>query len=60
MHRIPAHLVVGVSRPKQLESPLRAHAWVESRGGVLIGDLRSREFAPILPPSRTTDPSCPG
>jgi hypothetical protein len=59
MIRIPAHLVVGVSRSKLFES-LRAHAWVESRGDVLIGDFRSREFAPILPPSRSTASSCPG
>ena len=58
--KIPAHLVVAVTRSKQPESPLRAHAWVESRGDVLIGDSRSQEFVPILPRSRPTASSCPG
>lgn len=47
--RRPARLVVGVSRE---ESSLRAHAWVESDGRVILGAANEPEFAP-LPLSRT-------
>jgi hypothetical protein len=58
--RIPAHLVVGVSRQGGPEPLLRAHAWVESRGNVLIGGVQAPEFVSILPASGSTASSCPG
>jgi transglutaminase-like putative cysteine protease len=51
--RIPARLVVGVSR----DGVLRAHAWVESGGVIVLGGAPAPEFAPLPPPSPT---SCPG
>ena len=43
--RIPAHLVVGVTRA---ESALRAHAWVECGGVVVLGGAQSHGFTPLL------------
>ena len=59
--RIPANLVVGVTRA---ESVLRAHAWVESDGVVILGGTQSPGFTPLLrvPASRpsSVSASCPG
>jgi hypothetical protein len=62
MLRIPAHLVVGVSRE---ESTLRAHAWVECGGVVVLGGAQSHGFAPLLHAPASSRPSgvsasCPG
>jgi hypothetical protein len=59
--RIPANLVVGVARA---ESAVRAHAWVESGGVVVLGGTQSQGFTPLLrvgssPPSGISA-SCPG
>ena len=43
--RIPAHLVLGVSRAAPT---LRAHAWVESGGVVVHGGAGVPGFAPLL------------
>lgn len=44
--RHPAQLVIGVERPG--DSSLRAHAWVESAGGVVIGTARDLcRYTPI-------------
>ena len=59
--RVPAHLVVGVSRAPGL----RAHAWVESGGRVVLGGAQAQGLTPLLFPSSETTPSsvassCPG
>jgi hypothetical protein len=51
--RVPARLVVGVSR----DGVLRAHAWVESGGAIVLGARDAGGCAPLPPPSPT---SCPG
>ena len=60
--RIPANLVVGVSRA---ESTLRAHAWVECGGVVILGGAHSPGFTPLLRVPASSRPSsvsvsCPG
>jgi hypothetical protein len=62
MARIPAHIVVGVARA---ESALRAHAWVECGGVVVLGGSRSQGFTPLLHAPLSSRPfavsaSCPG
>ena len=42
--RVPARLVVGVSRP---DSSMRAHAWVESEGRVILGGAQAEHFRPL-------------
>ena len=42
--RIPARLVIGVSRP---EPDLRAHAWVVSGGQVVLGSAQADDFVPF-------------
>jgi hypothetical protein len=42
--RHPARLVVGVSRE---ESSIRAHAWVESEGRVILGSASEPEFVAL-------------
>jgi len=44
--RIPARLVVGVSNPGRKDL-LRAHAWVECGGKVVLGGARASEFSPL-------------
>jgi hypothetical protein len=60
--RIPAQLVVGVSRADPI---LRAHAWVECGGAVVLGAAQAQGLTPLLrapaAESRSTVPSsCPG
>jgi len=60
--RIPAHLLVGVAR---LESSVRAHAWVECGGRVILGGAQAAAFVPLLGRSAASAPSvvvssCPG
>jgi Transglutaminase-like superfamily len=59
--RIPAHLLVGVAR---LGSNLRAHAWVECCGDVVLGGAQAEGLAPLLrAPATSSSPaasSCPG
>jgi hypothetical protein len=42
--RIPARLVIGVGRP---DSVLRAHAWVEHDGHVVLGAVHARGLEPL-------------
>ena len=42
MQRMPARLVIGVSR-----TPLRAHAWVEGDGCVLLGGTQAHDMTPL-------------
>jgi hypothetical protein len=44
----PASLRIGVSKGE--EGNLRAHAWVESRGSIVIGDLKDLSRFDVLPP----------
>ena len=55
--RIPAHLVVGVSRQ---EPTLRAHAWVECDGVVVLGGAQAQGLTPLLGtrPSRPSSLAC--
>jgi hypothetical protein len=59
--RVPAHLVLGVSRAA---STLRAHAWVECGGAVVHGGAHVAGFAPLVPhlpaSSSSVPSSCPG
>jgi hypothetical protein len=60
--RIPAHLVVGVSRS---DATLRAHAWVECGGAMVLGGAQAQGLTPLLdtsPSSRLSavGSSCPG
>ena len=60
--RIPAHLVLGVSRTPPA---LRAHAWVECEGAIVHGGAEARGFAALLSPTppASSSPvvsSCPG
>jgi hypothetical protein len=43
--RIPARLVVGVSTPDRKD--LRAHAWVECGGKIVLGGALAPEFLPL-------------
>ena len=45
MARIPAHLLVGVAR---FGSNLRAHAWVECCGDVVLGGAQAEGLTPLL------------
>ena len=45
MVRIPSHLIVGVTRA---ESTVRAHAWVESRGEVVLGGSQAVGLQPLV------------
>ena len=42
MRHVPARLVIGVSR-----TPLRAHAWVECDGRILLGESQSHGLTPL-------------
>jgi len=42
--RVPARLVVGVDRAGR---NLRAHAWVESRGRIVLGAADASDYAPL-------------
>ena len=42
--RVPARLVIGVSRPG---STFSAHAWVECRGRVVLGAAQAADFVPL-------------
>ena len=42
--RVPARLVVGVDRAGR---NLRAHAWVESRGRIVLGAAEASDYAPL-------------
>lgn len=42
--RVPSRLVIGVSRPG---STFSAHAWVESRGRVVLGGAQAADFVPL-------------
>jgi hypothetical protein len=42
--RVPARLVIGVSRPG---STFAAHAWVESRGRVVLGGAQAHDFVAL-------------
>lgn len=59
--RIPAHVVVGVAR---VESTVRAHAWVECCGDVVLGGAQAEGLTPLLrAPATSFSPaasSCPG
>jgi hypothetical protein len=44
MVRTPARLVIGVARP---DPALRAHAWVECGGRVILGAESAADFLPI-------------
>lgn len=44
LRRIPARLVIGVSRP---ETVLQAHAWVECGGDVVLGAAQAPGFHPL-------------
>jgi len=60
--RIPAHLVVGVSRA---EPTFRAHAWVECGGAVVLGGVQARGLTPLPRTPASESPStvlssCPG
>jgi hypothetical protein len=43
--RIPARLIVGVSNPDRKD--LRAHAWVECGGKIVLGGALAAEFSPL-------------
>ena len=43
---IPVRLHIGVAKMKG--QPFEAHAWVETRGGVLIGGSELERYAPLL------------
>lgn len=45
---VPARLVIGVSRP---EPALRAHAWVECDGRIVLGSPHSHGLTPLPAPS---------
>jgi Transglutaminase-like superfamily len=59
--RQPARLIVGVSRA---ESTVRAHAWVECRGDVVLGGAQAAGYAPLVGGSSSAPSavasSCPG
>ena len=42
--RVPAHLVIGVNRSG---GALRAHAWVESRGRVVLGAVEAHDYSAL-------------
>lgn len=44
VRRMPARLVIGVSRP---ETVLQAHAWVECGGEVILGAAEAEAFLPL-------------
>ncbi len=44
MRNVPARVVVGVARASV---DLRAHAWVESNGVVVLGGAQASDFAPL-------------
>lgn len=43
---LPAHLYIGVARND--EKPLQAHAWVKSRGDVIVGGHEINQYVPLL------------
>jgi hypothetical protein len=49
LSRVPAHVVIGVNRSDRM---LRAHAWVESRGRVVLGGAEARDYTalPVVTP----------
>lgn len=53
-HGIPSSLRIGVL--KKSESELEAHAWVESEGRVLVGELADLSRYVLLPPLPKTIP----
>ena len=44
----PAHLCIGVAKSKEYR--LEAHAWVESEGRIVTGDLKDISRFNLLPP----------
>jgi hypothetical protein len=49
--RIPSRLVIGVGRP---DPDLRAHAWVEHEGRVVLGAVQADGLVPL--PSAASSP----
>lgn len=58
MFRIPGRVIVGVNLDRSSAAMLRAHAWVESGGAIVLGGTRAGEFQPLPAPSTVS--SCPG
>lgn len=48
VYRVPSRLVVGVARPG---AALRAHAWVECDGRILLGAAHAHGLTPLVTPS---------